>query len=518
MYESNQSTLEYLLEDLLERVIKGLDYGIRNKKIIDITEVARDILTQNPHLRERVINNETLTGDSFDTLEPNDLFYYENKNNVWLFSLKELRTLIDENANYDTINNPYTLEPFEKETINSIKRRLQYNKDFLEAKEKEKEKEKERERVVAGLCEHSEHSELQGYFKIGESCDSLLDPNHSNPDNVNMPRNESFNVSHRMTEFLHRVSYLGCYPDINGFKALRWQQIIDFLRNLLNDWPNLLDVLISNDKVLLLQILNRRNLTESGNVRDLLHDDQKAIVKFLTKIVTQNDSNDNSRALLFTTELSSYLTQIEEAGNRDEDSYTETETDFDGDSYSLESETSEAVVSEAVVSEAVVSEAVVSEAVVSEAVVSEAVVSEAVVSDSVRNELTETVRVAQRIGRGAERRGSGAGRGAERRGAGRGSGAGRGTGAGRTRQPTDVAPQETYERMLARLRAQPDNETFVQQVRFIIEHIVEMNTYSLTNSEASNSNFNSQTNSGSSSFIIDDDTGSFFTADEEESE
>jgi hypothetical protein len=72
--------------------------------------------------------------------------------------------------------------------------------------------------------------------------------------------------------------------------------------------------------------------------------------------------------------------------------------------------------------------------------------------------------------------------------------------------------------MLARLRAQPDNETFVQQVRFIIEHIVEMNTYSLTNSEASNSNFNSQTNSGSSSFIIDDDTGSFFTADEEESE
>jgi hypothetical protein len=375
--------------------------------------------------------------------------------------------------------------------------------------EKEKEKEKERERVVAGLCEHrdhSEHSEQQGYFKIGESSDSLLDPNHSNPDNVNMPRNESFNVSHRMTEFLHRVSYLGCYPDINGFKALRWQQIIDFLRNLLNDWPNLLDVLISNDKVLLLQILNRRNLTESGNVRDLLHDDQKAIVKFLTKIVTQNDSNDNSRALLFTTELSSYLTQIEEAGNRDEDSYTETETDFDGDSYSLESETSEAVVSEAVVSEAVVSEANV--------------------SDSVRNELTETGRGAERRGtergsgaeRGAERRGSGAGRGAERRGAGRGSGAGRGTGAGRTRQPTDVAPQETYERMLARLRAQPDNETFVQQVRFIIEHIVEMNTYSLTNSEASNSNFNSQTNSGSSSFIIDDDTGSFFTADEEESE
>lgn len=403
--ESLKESLEDSLRKLLDRVIFGLSLAKERNDRIDITEVAYDVLTQDPHLRTKVINTQTLTGQNLDDLEYSDRFYLKINKKVWLFSLEELNNLLNLQESL-VITNPYTLEPFDEETINSIKRRIKYNTELVDHRIDDPEEEQGGDGRSAFSEDREDREDPKDRDDRDQSdTDSLLT---ADTDEVDIPRNDSFNVSHKMTEFLHRVSHLGCYPDINAFKQLKWEEIVEFVKRLLTDWPDLMslgsttlsvgsvngtngpmaDTIVDysrggvegeSERRKLERILNRRTMTESGNPAIIIHEDQKTIVRFLTRLVTQNDNNDSSRALLFTTELSSYLTQLNQ----------------------LRTE------------------------------------AEAASPDS------------------------------------------------RRRRRAELQPEETYESLLARLRAQPDNETFIQQVRFIIEHIVEMNTYSLSNSLSS---------------------------------
>lgn len=495
-------SIAYQLEDLLEKVVIGINHALLQKKNIDITEIAKDILTQNPHLRHRVINSDTLTGANIDSLESNDRFYYENNKNVWLFSLEELKHLIDKDtkdkADKDVINNPYTLEPFDNETIKSIKRRIQYNKDLLENPLTDSSS-------TSSINSHTPFppSEISnstntspvmgifdGYHPIGNenvdnfslrevedtiSCfteekieeregeEAEVEKAEEVEDKVEVNKIDEIEINHKMIEFLHRVSYLGCYPDINGFKALTWDNIVEFLQHFVHDWPTLLEV-YQNDEGKKEKEELQRILKKDYN---LVKKDYETIVNFFTKIVNHDDDNNNSRALLFTTEIASYLHQIEDrlASQDAADNSSENSDNLDGEDQEYENEEEE--------------------------------------------EEGEEGQIANNTNNPRRTRGTRPIR----------------------RNRAELQPPETYERMLARLRAQPDNETFAQQVRFIIEHIVEMNTYSLSNSVTSNSTFissndipsnnssnnsgnNTALNSGASSLVINetDDSASFFSA------
>jgi hypothetical protein len=325
--------------------------------------------------RGSIMNTATLTGKNINDLEINDRYYVQIKDKTWLFSLTELDDMIQNHDGISPFCNPYTLEPIDENTMNLIQQAIEA-------------------RAIAN----------PGVYDENTSSTSL------------MTRSGSFNISNKITEFLFQVSHLGCYPDVNAFKRLEWRQILRFLKKLTHDWPDLRQFLyhrssdneinqsLSQDQnqgqsqsqsqnqgqslsqnqnqgqgtcTVLTNILRKANTQE-----EITKEDQKAVIRFLIRIVNQKDGNDSSRALLFTTELAAFLEQL----NRSEH---EANSDLEENG----------------------------------------------------NE---------------EHNGS------------------------------ELYTFDNYETILAHLRSQPDRETFLEQMRFIIEHIVDMNTYSLSNSLHSN--------------------------------
>lgn len=390
--EDVRAVLSRLLNEAISAISAANATSVRHidNDTIDITKIAFDILTQNPHLRNRVMNDSTLTGLSLDDIEFNDRFYLKVNKKVWLFSLRELNDLINfQDANTPVLN-PYTLESLDDEVIESVKRRIKANTSDqrqLEAVDLNS--------LGYESCPDSQSDDFESIGDASKVVDmDVIDQSIvlDSLNGIDMTRSDSFNVPHKITEFLHRVSHLGCYPDVNAFKQLKWNQIISFVKKLLEDWPDLVRLFGENSVEIrkLREIFDREIIEE-----DILREDQKVIVKFLIKLVNLQDNNDSTRALLFTTELSTFLDQLES-----------------NDTYLGQS------------------------------------------TSSHHHEALEDLAASMEI-------------------------------------TPSVEPVETYERILQRLRAQPDNEAFMQQVRLIIQHIVEMQTYSLSNSVTSVSSDNS---------------------------
>lgn len=308
--DSKQVLLDNLLRTVSRQVADG-DYNI------DITHLAYDILSQDPHSWSNILNATTLMGENVSNIPPDEVFFIKSDKNqqpgVWAFSLDELSSYLDHSGQQK--RNPYTLEPLDKTLIDSLYRRVE-----------QKERESKYYETVSILDGEELRSTYDANASASENEDVNTDANENEDETIDvntvetaivnedccgiennkkevMSRNSSFNLSNKMTEFLIRVSHLGCYPDVNGFKELTWMEVIDFVNQMIEEWPDLLTVISVEEKTQILS-LTQKYINNELSVEE---SDKKDVVRFLINIVTRNDGNDPSRALIFTTQLASFL-------------------------------------------------------------------------------------------------------------------------------------------------------------------------------------------------------------------
>jgi len=311
---------DHWMDHLQEKLTNVLICAKQENRSLDVTELCFDILSQNPHMTNNVKNTTTLTGEQINALPFEDRFYLYQGDQTWLFSLDNISTWIQGG----NVTNPYTQKPIDKWTLDSIQRRSRYK----------------------ALSTSATSSGLMRSFDTDTDTDIETADTDSDTDSDTyasiswdtatpcrrMIRRPSFNIPHKVTELFQTISHMGFYPDINGFKGMGWHDIVRFVCDLLDSWPTLQVLLTSEERNRLqeLRLSEPSTPTRSEEPRlsepltpisseeprqtcsphrnHVVHkEDQKMIVLFLLRFVTQEDGEDESRALLFTTELANYL-------------------------------------------------------------------------------------------------------------------------------------------------------------------------------------------------------------------
>jgi hypothetical protein len=247
--------------------------------VVKLTQLAYDIISINPDLRSRALNTHTLTGELVENIPEDDIFYLESSGGVWIFSLKELHQYISDPQSGR--KNPYTSEPLCQSTIETVLRRYASNTA-----------------VIAATISNSDgDGDGDGDTDSAGSWHTIASFSSAQSEQEAAAATAAAAAGNwEITEFLSTVSNLGCYPDINGFNELDWLQIAALVRGMIDEWPDLLTILSDSEKTELINTLEAEE--------DI---DGHSIISFLLKMVTQGDGDDSTRAVIFTTCLSRFL-------------------------------------------------------------------------------------------------------------------------------------------------------------------------------------------------------------------